>query len=379
MSLAPCPHRPPCPGCPRFGERGPAPAALARLAAIARAAGIPGPTVESGACEGHRHRARLMVRGRATSPKIGLFQEGTHRIVDVPRCGVHHPRINEAAAAVRRAMREVGAAPYADRPHAGLVRAIQAVVERPSGRVQLVLVTNDASPDTARPLARAVERELGDALHSLWWNGNSERTNVILGPHWQRLTGPPAVREEIGGVGVHYPPGAFGQSHLALADRLAARVAGWIPDGSRVLEFHAGCGALGLGWLSRIARLDCNEVAAPGLEGLALGLAERPADERARARVLAGRASEHLDGIGEAGVVVVDPPRRGLEPALLARLAGDPPARLVAVACGLDAFERETAALLAGGRLALAELHAFDLFPFTEHVETLARFERRTA
>jgi len=318
-----------------------------------------------------------MVRGRSGSPKIGLFQEGSHRIVDIPRCVVHHPRINEAAAAVGRAMRAVGAAPYADRPHVGLVRAIQAVVERPRGRVQLVLVTNDTSPDAASRLARTVERELGDALHSLWWNGNPDRTNVILGPHWQRLAGPDTVREVIGGVGVHYPPGAFGQSHLALADRLAALIASWVPDGARVCEFHAGCGALGLGLLARVTRLDCNEWAAPGLAGLARGIAERPPTERAKVRVFAGRAGGHAALADEADVVVVDPPRRGLEPALLARLASDPPARLIAVACGLDAFERECAALLAGGRLALAELQAFDLFPFTEHVETVARFERR--
>jgi len=38
------------------------------------------------------------VRGRATSPKIGIFQEESHRIVDVPRCVVHHPLVNEVAA-----------------------------------------------------------------------------------------------------------------------------------------------------------------------------------------------------------------------------------------------------------------------------------------
>lgn len=375
-ALAPCPHRPPCPGCPRYGTPGPSPAALARLAAIATAAGVTGPSVATGDGAGHRHRARLMVRGRAGSPKIGLFQEGSHRIVNIPRCVVHHPRINEVAAAVRRAIRAVGAAPYADRPHVGLVRAIQTVVERPSGRVQLVLVTNDTSPDATLPLARAVEGEIGDALHSLWWNGNPDRTNVILGSQWQLLAGPDAVREVIGGVGVHYPPGAFGQSHLALADRLAALIASWVPDGARVCEFHAGCGALGLSLLARVTRLDCNEWAAPGLEGLARGIAERPPEERARVRVFAGRAGEHAALADEADVVVVDPPRRGLEPALLARLANDPPHRVIAVACGLDAFERECAALLAGGRLVLAELHAFDFFPFTEHVETVARFER---
>jgi len=336
-------------------------------------------SVERGASEGFRHRARLMVRGRSRSPKIGLFQEGSHRIVDTPRCLVHHPRLNEAAAAVRRAIRATDTAPYADRPHVGLVRAIQGVVERPSGRVQLVLVTNDTTPDAARPLAEGVARELGDALHSLWWNGNPDRTNVILGPNWQHLSGPRSVREEIGGVGVHYPPGAFGQHHLELADRLTARVSGFIPDGARVCELHAGCGALGLGSLGRVERLDFNELSESGLEGLALGLEERPANERARARVFPGRAAEQGALLDEADVVVVDPPRRGLESELLAHLIENPPQRLVAVSCGLDAFEREAHALLDGGRMELTELHAFDLFPFTEHVETVALFERRPA
>jgi tRNA/tmRNA/rRNA uracil-C5-methylase (TrmA/RlmC/RlmD family) len=373
-----CPHRPPCPGCPRFGEPGPPPAALARLAALADRAGAPPPAVETGASLGHRHRARLMVRGRAGSPKIGLFQEGSHRIVDVPRCAVHHPRLNEVAGAVRRAIRATGVAPYADRPHAGLVRAIQGVVERASRRVQLVLVANDDAPDSTADLADAVRAEAGDRLHSLWWNGNPERTNVILGPHWSHLDGPTTVRETIGGVGVHYPPAAFGQNHLELADRLAARVAAWVPDGARVCELHAGCGALGLGLLSRVERWSANEVSPAGLEGLAAGLAERPEAERARARLLPGRAAEHLDALDAADVVVVDPPRRGLESEVLARLAERPPERLIAVSCALDAFEREAHALLEHGRMGLAELRVFDLFPFTAHVEILARFDRRT-
>lgn len=317
-----------------------------------------------------------MVRGRGRSPKIGLFQEGSHRIVDTPQCRVHHPRLNEVAGGVRRAIRAAGVAPYADRPHVGLVRAIQGVVERQSQTVQLVLVTNDDSPDSAKGLIDSLGSECDGLLHSLWWNGNPARTNVILGPHWAHLEGPATVREEVGGVAIHYPPAAFGQNHLELADRLASQVADWIPDGARVCEFHAGCGALGLGCLDRVERLTLNELSPAGLEGLAAGLAERPESERARARVVAGRAGEHRDLARDADVVIVDPPRRGLEPELLEALIADPPARLIAVSCGLDAFERETRALLEGGRMELVELQAFDLFPFTEHVETLARFER---
>lgn len=242
-----------------------------------------------------------------------------------------------------------------------------------------MIVANDSSPASARELMEAIQRELGDSLHSLWWNGNPERTNVILGPHWEHQVGPATLCEQIGGVRVHYPPGAFGQSHLGLADRLAARVAAWIPESARVCEFHAGCGALSLGWLGRIGHLDANELAPAGLAGLHVGLAERPAPERNRVQIVPGRAAHHTELVDGADVVVVDPPRSGLEPELLARLTDDPPRRLITVACGLDAFERETQALLAARRLELAELRVFDLFPYTEHVETLARFERRSS
>jgi 23S rRNA (uracil1939-C5)-methyltransferase len=370
-----CPHRPPCPGCPRFGEPGLAREAWAALAGLSRDAGLPPPVVEEGAPFGWRHRARLAVRGRAGSPKIGIFQEGSHRIVDVPRCLVHHPLVNRVAAAVRDAVRATGTAPYADRPHRGLLRYLQVVVERPSGRAQVVLVANGTDPAPLAPLADHLRAALGDVLHSLWWNGNPERTNAILGPEWHRFAGTETVEETIGGVCVHFPPGAFGQANLDLADRLVARVHAWVPEGASVTEFHAGCGAIGLGLLPRVARIAFNEANADALAGLARGIAARPAAEQARAEVLPGAAAVHA-ARADAEVVIVDPPRQGLEPALLDRLVREPPARLVVVSCNLDAFLREARALLDAGRVRLAEVVPFALFPHTTHVETVARFDR---
>jgi 23S rRNA (uracil1939-C5)-methyltransferase len=371
-----CPHRPPCPGCPRFGEPGIAPEALGTLAAVCAEAGLEAPVPVEGAPFRYRHRARLAVRGRTASPKIGLFQEGSHRIVDVPSCLVHHPLINEAAAAVKEAVRRTGVSPYADRSHRGLLRYVQVVVERASASAQVVLVANDQSPDPLGPLARAVRDRLDGRLHSLWWNGNPARTNSILGPHWSHLSGPPAVCESLNGARVFFPPGAFGQSNLPLFERLAAHAAGWVPDGARVVEFHAGCGAIGLGLLPRVRSLAFNEAAPASLEGLAMGLAARPATERERATLLPGPAADHAAAVRDADVVIVDPPRRGLDDRLLAALLATPPARLIAVSCNPVAFASEARALLAGGRLRLDAVVPWGLFPHTGHVETLACFTR---
>jgi tRNA/tmRNA/rRNA uracil-C5-methylase (TrmA/RlmC/RlmD family) len=371
-----CPHRPPCPGCPRFGERGLLPTAFDALDALARSSRVARPRVVEGPGRGYRHRARLAVRGRARSPKIGIFQEESHRITDTPRCVVHHPLVNTVAAAVKTAIRRTGITLYGDHSHRGCLRYLQVVVERASGTAQVVLVANDEDHRALDATAEIVRAELGPRLHSLWWNGNTTPTNAILGPRWHRWEGPETTCETIGGARVFYPPGAFGQANLPLADRIVALVHGWVPPGARVLEMHAGVGATGLGLVARGHDVVFNEVSRWSLVGLNLGLDALGAEARARTRVLRGPAATHLDAIADADVVVCDPPRHGLEPSLLARLADDPPARLVLVSCSLDAFLRETRTLVAGGRTRLAELVPFALFPYTDHVETVARFER---
>ncbi len=59
-----------------------------------------------------------------------------------------------------------------------------------------------------------IRARLGERLHSLWVNFNTEPNNVILGQEFHLVLGPPSVVEEFGGAAVHYPPGAFGQSNL---------------------------------------------------------------------------------------------------------------------------------------------------------------------
>lgn len=373
--VASCPHRPPCPGCPRFGTSGLAAEAFAALAALARDAGLEPSLPVEGAPFGYRMRARLAVRGRAASPKIGLFQEGSHRITDIPRCPIHHPLVNDVAAAVRRAIRATGAPPFADRSNRGLVRYLQVVVERPSQRAQVVVVGNSDDPEPLRPLLAALADDLGVRLQSLWWNGQPARSNAILGPHWLKVLGADAVHERLGGADVFFPPGAFGQANLDLAERMVAQVAAWVPDGAHVVEFHAGCGATGLGLAARVRHLAFNEVSPAALEGLERGRAALAPEVRARTSVLAGEAGAHAGAIDAADLVIADPPRKGLEPQLLDALCARPPARVALVSCNLTAGLREARRLREAG-LRLSALTPYALFPHTEHVETVALFER---
>jgi tRNA/tmRNA/rRNA uracil-C5-methylase (TrmA/RlmC/RlmD family) len=175
---------------------------------------------------------------------------------------------------------------------------------------------------------------------------------------------------------VHYPPGAFGQSNLDIAERIVEHVRAQVPEGARAAEFYAGVGAIGLSLLPRVAAVCMNEVSPHSLHGMALGIAGLDSASRARVEVVPGSAGEAFLAATGAEVVIADPPRKGLDRELLAYLVEQPPDRFVYVSCGLESFLEDVVRLTATGKLRLSSLTAFNLMPFTEHVETVGCFER---
>ncbi len=249
------------------------------------------------------------------------------------------------------------------------------MLERGSDRAQVTLITNGDSPSGLEPLLADLPAAIGDDLHSLWWNGNPERTNTILGPHWLPICGEPHVVDRSGNARIFYPPHAFGQSNLDLAMQLAAQARLWAAGAQRVTEYYAGVGAIGLGLAESVHELRLNELGEGSLAGLTLGVAELPGEQRARATIHAGAAGTHAAHVAESDLVIADPPRKGLDPELTRALGAAPPSRFIYVSCDIDSFLRDVAQLQPA--LALVELAAYDLFPHTEHLETLAMFERR--
>jgi 23S rRNA (uracil1939-C5)-methyltransferase len=375
-ALPACPHRPPCLACPRFGERGVAPVASGTLAEVARLHALAEVPVLSGGASGFRHRARLAIRGRLGSPKVGLFESATHRVVHIPHCIVQHPLINRVASIVRRALVDARVTSYSDAAHLGLARYLQVVVERSSQTAQVVLVANSETHEPLQGALELIRERLAGELHSLWFSSQCGRGNAILGSEFTHCFGPATVREHFGGAAVHYPPGAFGQSNLEVAEMLIDHVRAQIPEGARVAEFYAGVGAIGLSVLDRVSHIRMNEVNPASLQGLELGIAQLEASQQQKISVLPGPAGAAHAAASGVELVIVDPPRKGLDQELCERLSIEPPDRLLYVSCGLESLIADAAQLTSRGAMRLAALEAFNLFPFTGHVETLARFER---
>ena len=348
------------------------------LNSVAQAHGLPDVVVTQGALTAFRLRARVAIRGRQNSPKIGLFQSDSHRVVHIPNCLVHHPLINQAAGVVRRALLDARVPSYSDGAHLGIARYLQLVVERRSQTVQVVLVGNCASAEPLQGCFTLIRERLGEKLHSLWFNANTGQGNAILGSDWQLIHGPQAVIETFGGAEVHYPPGAFGQSNLEIAGKIIERIRQHLPHGARVAEFYAGVGAIGLSVIDQLEHLEMNESSPQSLRGMEFGMAALAAHQRGKIAAIAGLADDARMMAQDAQIVILDPPRKGIDAKLRDFLGHSPPEKLIYVSCGLESFMADTAVLTASQRMRLTSLEAFNLMPFTEHVETLAIFERST-
>jgi tRNA/tmRNA/rRNA uracil-C5-methylase (TrmA/RlmC/RlmD family) len=333
------------------------------------------PRVHTGPRTGFRQRARLAIRGRADAPKLGIFEAGTHRAVHIPRCLVHHPIINQVTAQVRDVLARQRVPTYSDQAHAGLMRYLQVVVERETELAQLTLVTNATSPAGLESVFADLQSTIGSRLHGLWWNGNPERQNTILGPHWEHIAGQKYVTDRSGAARLFYPPHAFGQSNLELAMQLAAEVRAFARPGDNVLELYAGVGAIGLGLAEVASELVLNELGEGSLQGLELGVAALPANLAQKVRIVPGSAGGAAALVAGRSLVIADPPRKGLDAALVKALCETPPDRFAYVSCDATSFERDASQLEVAFRL--TRLALYDLFPHTEHVETVAWFERR--
>jgi 23S rRNA (uracil1939-C5)-methyltransferase len=284
--------------------------------------------------------------------------------------------INRVAAVVRRALVDARVTSYSDKAHLGLARYLQVVVERGSQTAQVVMVANSATPEPLAACMEMIKERLGEELHSLWFNANCERSNSILGPNFHRWCGPASVVERFGGAAVHYPPGAFGQNNLDMAQTIIQHVRAEVPQGASVAEFYAGVGAIGLSILDRVGAIRMNEINPQSVQGLQLGLAELAPQDRAKITLVPGEAGSARDCASGAQAVIADPPRKGLDPTLTRFLSDEPPERFLYISCALESFLSDAAQLLSRGTLRLGKLAAFSLIPFTQHVEIVARFER---
>jgi 23S rRNA (uracil1939-C5)-methyltransferase len=331
---------------------------------------IPFPIIAGNPC-GWRMRSKLAVRGTIDAPSIGLFKERSHDVYEIPKCAAHHPQINLAISCIKHWIKRCKIPPYREAGHSGLLRYLQLVVQRKTGRVQASLVIS--SEESAR-FKTHLQKLLEDNIwHSLWINKNPSHSNTIFSPNWELFYGPEWLEEEIGGVPCSFLPGSFGQANLTMFERLIASIDTSLPPGGVLGEFYAGIGIIGISLAKKFSRVILSEINPESkrcFDHMRASLDSTHLDYRL------GSSLEALDILNEIDTAIVDPPRKGLDfPILKALNESKRVKTAVYVSCGFSSFVRDANQLLEWGwKITKAEGYLF--FPGTPHLETLCLFSR---
>jgi len=319
-----------------------------------------------------RTRAKLAV---CAPDSIGLFAKGTHSVLPIPHCQVHHPKINEAVARLLEAFRKANLTAYDEKTKTGDLRYIQCLVERKSEKVQLSLVLNRKKmpPEWLHFLNTLFEPIF---WHSIWCNFNDKPINTIFSPSWQHIAGQEEIWEEIAGLEIAFGPSHFGQANLAIYESLVYDIQNNVPAKAKVVELYAGIGVIGLALAKNCSSVLLCEVESHAKHYFEKALAKLPALEKQRLSYKVAKAESCLEFLQGADVCVVDPPRKGLGKELLERILETPSLKqLVYVSCEWKSLERDLETLPSLWKVTKAQSYLF--FPGTNQIETVVFLERK--
>ncbi|KAM7277559.1 hypothetical protein ACFE04_004693 [Oxalis oulophora] len=441
-----CPHFESCSGCTHeFNLQ--RPIIVDEATNFLNTLGVKDFTFDTCRLWGWRCRAKLAVRGSSNNPLIGLYQEGTHNVVHIPQCKAHHPNINSAVELLRQGIRELNVEPYNEDQGTGDLRYVQMAVtthntslpqsERyKQGKVQVALVWNSrneisSSSEKLKNLAKFLWRNGGPRsdihlIHSVWANFQTSSDNIIFGNEWKHLLGEQDFWEHAGGIDVSLDPSSFGQANTRAFDSLLRKLQRYVPYGASVTDLYAGSGAIGL---SLAATRKCRSV-----KCVEVNKESRPSFEKTVGRLPnhvdssiswhhADASVEPLSWLFGSDVVIVDPPRKGLDASLLQALrtisstekkakssldsllskekeekrpwvirakvgsvqikSKTPyednqslPQTLIYISCGWERFKQDCRSLLSSRAWYLEKAHGYNFFPGTQSIEVLAVFRR---
>jgi 23S rRNA (uracil1939-C5)-methyltransferase len=354
---SPCPYVPRCGGCAyqelHYEAQLRAKEGVLRESLARAGAAWDGPvTLRPSPERGWRLRASFHVATAREGVRVGLREEGTHRVVDLATCLQLSEGMNEALRGLRRGLEE---GPAAGRQVTGVD-----ILESPDEAARALVLDTTEGASRAPVLGRLLAGSAG-----------LTGFGVVAGRRLQWLRGSPHVEMGLLGLAVRVHVSSFFQANRFLYEDLARAVVERLEAQGRVLDLYAGVGLFALPLAAR-----GREVVA--VERSSTAVADAQANSRRLGlkgmRVVRDDVQAALTAIPpESGEgVVLDPPRGGVGREVVDAVGARRPESVVYVSCDPPTLGRDLARFAARGyRPDHVEL--FDMFPDTFHVETLVR------
>lgn len=310
----------------------------------------------------------------------GTYEPRSHRIVDINSCLNEDKNATAIIVTIKKLLPSFRLAPYDEDARTGFLRHVLVRRGIHTGEVMVVLVTASPVFPSRQNFIKALLKEHPE-ITTIVQNVNNRRTSVLLGDREQTLYGPGFIRDTLCGMTFRISPRSFYQINPAQTEvlyRRAIKAAG-LTGKERVLDAYCGIGTIGM-----IAAADAREVIGVEQNPAAVRDAIRNAKENGveNIRFVAADATEWMQAAAaeklSIDILLMDPPRSGSTPEFLSAAVKMAPRRIVYISCCPETQARDLALLQKGGyRVTL--LQPVDMFPHTEHIETVVLLSHKKA
>ena len=342
--------------------------------AFARIAKIEGVHVENtiGMDEPYHYRNKAafpfaMVDGRMC---FGFFAPRSHRLIPIDGCFIEQEPLYNVASAVHCWAEENDIQPYDEETGSGTIRHVVSRITT-SGDIMAVIVTK-GRPKKLNKLVDML-KERCEGIKSIILNRNDEDTNVIFGRSYETLWGEDSLTENLCGFEFSVSAASFLQVNPVQTECLYAQVKAFLPekDGFEAIDVYCGTGTISMILSKRAKHVTGIENIKPAVEDAARN-AER--NGAGNADFICADAAEALPELIEKGtrpdVIVIDPPRKGCDKAVLNAIICSAVQRVIYVSCDPATLARDVRILVDGG-YSIQKVQPIDMFPQTAHVETV--------
>lgn len=328
----------------------------------------------------YRNKGAYPVGEVSGEPVCGFFAPRSHDLIPLPACGCRIQGADSHAAtqAVLAWMRQTGARAYDEASGKGLVRHIMTRSTTAGGLMVVLVAARRDLPQ--RALLTRLLREAVPGLLSLCLCVNPRRTNVILSDEIHVLWGQPVMEDTLHGLRFSVSPLSFFQVNPVQTERLYALALEYaqLTGAETVVDAYCGAGTISLMLAQKAKRVVGIEIVAPAIENARENAARNGIEN---AEFITGATEDVLPRLVADGlrpdVIVVDPPRKGCEEAVLRAILAARPRRVVYVSCGAPTLARDAKILCEGGYRAEA-VQCVDMFCWTGAVETVMCFSKGT-
>jgi 23S rRNA (uracil1939-C5)-methyltransferase len=310
--------------------------------------------VHAGPPWNYRNQAQFKIaRQPDGGVELGFFEAQSHRVFPVDNCLILSPRLNAVLGELRRPEWARGLAHF---------RQIELFADERDEQVMLTLEGEDASAEGEQMGHSLLEKIPGAVCVALQFSNRF------------RVLGRPALHYSVSGISYRVSPGAFFQASRFLTPELVASVTG-VERGELALDLFAGVGLFSLPLARRFQRVvaaEANFTSASDLK------ANAEANGLPNLRTMGETTYDFLRRFAQAepDLVVMDPPRAGVDAGSLKLLAALRPRKIHYLSCSPPTLARDLD-FLARHAYQLLSIELFDLFPQTYHIEALAKLARR--